>query len=147
MISKQTIIAAAVSSIISFSTVMATIHLTDICKTDSSIELYDESEPVNDPVDDHPIKPSKTVKYVEVEKLSLIIRKRYSIVNKQTADAIAKSAIKYESKSGFPSRYDIISVIAIETAFKCSSVSSVGAMGCLTKIQTRPVKKRNLLIY
>ena len=131
MISKQTIITAAISGVISFGTVMTTLHFTDICNNNTDVEMYQESEPVNDPVDDVNVQPSKYIKSKDVEKLSLIIRKRYSVVDKATADTIARSAIKYESRKGFPSRYDIISVIAVETAFNCSAVSSVGAVGCM----------------
>lgn len=97
-------------------------------------------EPKVDPKKSDPGPKSKAqgpkAKESSLKILTNAVYKRYqSSVDYQTAREIAAAALRYEDRE-FPSRWDILSVVAIETAFKCSRVSSVGAKGCM---QINPV--------
>lgn len=68
----------------------------------------------------------------EINKISLTVAKRYSRVPQSEIQKIVKAVLKYGNKEGgFPTRWDILAITAIETAFNCSAVSSIGARGCM----------------
>lgn len=63
--------------------------------------------------------------------LSKLIKKKFLYIKNQDLSTITYNILKFEDKKGFPNRYDILSVIAIESSFNCQSVSKAKAYGCM----------------
>lgn len=112
-------------------------NLTRVVKLEKRVDkieiIMEGDEPVPDPVSppESPPKKPASDKQKAINLVAYSIQKRYkSTVSRETALQIAQAAIKYETRGGFPNRWDIVSVVAIETAFQCNRVSSVGAIGC-----------------
>lgn len=90
------------------------------------IEMSDKLDRIIDKIDTPVVEQTETPPPIskETEALVSAIKSRYKQTDVEELLEIVEAAIRYEATdSAFPTRYDILAVVAIESGFNCKAVN------------------------